>query len=967
MDICGSVFAKTTVDTVKASCQQLNYVTRYKREVEHLTKQVERLRDKRDSVRRAAEAARRNLEPIAPEVERWLRDVDETIQETETCFGNERLAEANRCLRGWCPNLKSRYSLGKKAKKMTVNVDKLLEEGTFQKVSYPPRPPGVSPFSDRAAESEFLIEDVKSNPALHSNMIFHSTQAVSELEMGSTSSATCYPARPLVPMGLSEGFEYKLPFTKEVLEALEDERVKIIGISGLVGGEEAVTLKEFKRRVDHLFEDVATAVVSPNPNLECIQGEIANLLGLDMENKNLIERAKLLSDRMTKASKRFLIILVDIWQTFNLEAVGISHVGVGNGCKIILMSRNPNTFREIRKQRSFKLISVSTSNIGGPILDFESRNSIVRQVMDDLKDDRINPILICGLGGVGKTTMVTQIRDKAKEQGLFDEIVMVDVTRDANIKDIQSDMADYLGLDIYNLSSSTARAQKLYERLSVPKRRLKQEDWPESGLEYEYTSTVLMKGAQTELLLVSGTDFNTTELLGTMFDGMEGLKVLDLKMTHLGRSILSSLPQMKHLQTLCLEHCEISNISMIGQMQTLMILSLRGSTIYESQFSRELPSEIGNLSNLRSLNLTGCCLYKIGQGVLSRLVKLEELYMMGNFERILLYQKQRYADFEREVQEYLMCFSELVFLKNLTTLEAFFPPSLEILQYTIFFEKLDRFYFTQEASEEEYWSDGNYYSGNTLVLNGRNDVVAGNGVNVLLKKARIVYLEEVRFGDLNEIWFVNVKSLTLCHCYGLKYLSDVTLESAPTGAFPMLELLNIDGHDRLKAICHGELPSRSFEELRQLFLTNLPVLTHLWIAPRQSEFLRNLRRVIIKSCHSLESLFLFSTINNLGQLEELDIQDCPKIKEVVTFQGLDEACDIKFPFLIRLNLRRLRSLMGISNAVRRINFHVLITLKLEQLPELTSLFPKNMVLESSSNAAEQYLFDSKVHFLFTCL
>ncbi|CAL2280006.1 unnamed protein product [Prunus armeniaca] len=108
---------------------------------------------------------------------------------------------------------------------------------------------------------------------------------------------------------------------------------------------------------------------------------------------------------------------------------------------------------------------------------------------------------------------------------------------------------------------------------------------------------------------------------------MENLKVLAMKNTFV-QPILPSLPLLKNLQTLCLEHCNL-NLDIgpvIGELRTLMTFSLRGSYI------EQLPDECKNLIDLRVLDLTGCnSLKAISPGVMSKFFLLEELYMWNNF------------------------------------------------------------------------------------------------------------------------------------------------------------------------------------------------------------------------------------------------------------------------------------------------------------------------------------------------
>ncbi|GMY19457.1 putative disease resistance protein [Fagus crenata] len=55
---------------------------------------------------------------------------------------------------------------------------------------------------------------------------------------------------------------------------------------------------------------------------------------------------------------------------------------------------------------------------------FESRISIMKEVFEAIRDDNINMIAICGMGGIGKTTMAKEVAKKAKDDKLLDEVVM---------------------------------------------------------------------------------------------------------------------------------------------------------------------------------------------------------------------------------------------------------------------------------------------------------------------------------------------------------------------------------------------------------------------------------------------------------------------------------------------------------------------------------------------------------------
>ncbi|CAL5423021.1 unnamed protein product [Camellia sinensis] len=77
---------------------------------------------------------------------------------------------------------------------------------------------------------------------------------------------------------------------------------------------------------------------------------------------------------------------------------------------------------------------------------FESRRSIMNGVMEALTDDSIYVIGICGIGGVGKTTMVNEVAKKVEEKKMFDIIVMVIVSQNPNLITIQGQIAKILDL-----------------------------------------------------------------------------------------------------------------------------------------------------------------------------------------------------------------------------------------------------------------------------------------------------------------------------------------------------------------------------------------------------------------------------------------------------------------------------------------------------------------------------------------
>nr|XP_011463399.1 PREDICTED: disease resistance protein At4g27190-like isoform X2 [Fragaria vesca subsp. vesca] len=446
-DIVIAVVGKLAEYTVEPVLRQFGYLSNYKSNVEDITMKVTTLTATRDGVQLRVDGAKRNLEDILPEVQNWLERVQQTIQEKETCFEEGRVAKATTCCssNGWCPNLKGRHSLSRKAAKMAVKLDKLITDGNFTTISCPAPPPKLDypaiPYYEDSIEAP-----------------------VKPHEEASSSSGTSNPAKAHVPMDLSDRLEYRLPYTKDLLTALQDDKINIIGISGTFRELDTVTTKEFIKRMKHrnLFEEVVMALVSQDPDLKRIQDEIAEMLDLKLEKGSLVERAeRLRTVLLASDSKRFLVILTDVWKILDLEAIGIYHVDIKKSCKIMLISQLPDVFGEMGTRSNFRLLLHSTP-IARPV-EFESRNSVIRDVMDALTDDESNPIVICGMGGIGKTTLVMEIGAKAGEVQLFDEIAIAEFTQEPDLIKIQGQIAKALRLE---LTGEDDRAAKLRERLS---------------------------------------------------------------------------------------------------------------------------------------------------------------------------------------------------------------------------------------------------------------------------------------------------------------------------------------------------------------------------------------------------------------------------------------------------------------------------------------------------------------------
>uniref|UniRef100_A0A2N9G835 NB-ARC domain-containing protein n=1 Tax=Fagus sylvatica TaxID=28930 RepID=A0A2N9G835_FAGSY len=119
-----------------------------------------------------------------------------------------------------------------------------------------------------------------------------------------------------------ENVDVKMDEARKVLEDEEKARKRFDKVSYRLALQEMVNYDKYGLHA-LLFDEVAIATVTQNPNLTQIQGEIADKLDLKLNEEYLSGRADLLQARLNANDKKILVILDDIWEKVDLEALGI--------------------------------------------------------------------------------------------------------------------------------------------------------------------------------------------------------------------------------------------------------------------------------------------------------------------------------------------------------------------------------------------------------------------------------------------------------------------------------------------------------------------------------------------------------------------------------------------------------------------------------------------------------------------
>ncbi|XP_034700248.1 probable disease resistance protein At1g61190 [Vitis riparia] len=280
---------------------QIGYLVHYKKNVENLNAKVEALEVLRKDNQESVRAAEMNGEEIKAQVQIWLKGADAAIVEVEKVIDDFKLNK--RCLWGCCPDCTSRYKLSRKAVKDAVTIGELQDKGKFERVSLQIRKP---------------------------------------LEIES-----------MISTGDFEAFESTQQAMNEVMKALRDDNVNVIGVYGM-GGVGKTTMVEqvsVQARRDELFDHVVMAVVSQNINLKMIQGQIADMLAVKLDDESEAGRAGHLKERIMRG-RRILIFLDDLWGRIELAKIGVPSGRDLEACKskIILTTRLENVCHAMESQ-----------------------------------------------------------------------------------------------------------------------------------------------------------------------------------------------------------------------------------------------------------------------------------------------------------------------------------------------------------------------------------------------------------------------------------------------------------------------------------------------------------------------------------------------------------------------------------------------------------------------------------------
>uniref|UniRef100_A0A3Q7IIB6 Disease resistance protein At4g27190-like leucine-rich repeats domain-containing protein n=1 Tax=Solanum lycopersicum TaxID=4081 RepID=A0A3Q7IIB6_SOLLC len=357
------------------------------------------------------------------------------------------------------------------------------------------------------------------------------------------------------------------------------------------------------------------------------------------------------------------------------------------------------------------------------------------------------------------------------------------------------------------------------------------------------------------------------------FDGMDKLNVFSLSVyrEYPVLPLPVSIRRLSSLRTLCLSNLVCGDISIIGNLVTLEILSIRDSRLVE------VLVEIGKLTNLIMLELRNECktIERISTGVLSSLVQSEELHMV--------------------VVEYCSysTLSELKFSSRLTALTLSKCAKDVIYSNLSLSSKLIRYNLTVSDMWTSIMDD---YDRN-ITLEVMETRPLGNWICHLLKESEFIHSivkgSNNVLTELQQNKLQNVKCLRLARCNLVTHLLTSSRRRHEIIKFFNLYELKLQYLKCLTHFCSDNVEAIKFPQLRKMIFDELLKFQNFWPTANDSITISNPLFHEKVSCLNLKELDIYSSnisslcshqlpIAYFSKLETLEVKNCRKLRNLIS-------------------------------------------------------------------------------------
>ncbi|PIA25519.1 hypothetical protein AQUCO_11200026v1, partial [Aquilegia coerulea] len=889
--------------------QQIRYLTSYNTNIQNLQNQVSELQQTRQRVQTLAEAAQRNSDELFLDVQKWLEDTTvEKVEEQQRHFIDE-VNINKKCFKGLCPDLSSRLRLSKQAVRMTETFHTLQEKVNdflVTGIAHPRPPPNIELVRRPTIVANILPRDSLMNDLMEA-LGDSNIRSIGVHGMGGIGKTTLVekinnelaghilfnkvimvivskdPDLGRIQKDIAQRLELNLPDSSteiranRLFERLEAEEKLLIILDdvwkplkvediGLPRGCKLIVTTRYHQEVCVQMDLQKIIKVEPLSKdeswdlFESKAGYVVTLPNLEPIAQNIVEKCK--GSPLAIAALGSALKSVEEEYVWNNALYVLSYP---------TRSDLEGIMPEVVTSLSFSFERLESLEIKKCFLFCclfpEDYNINLR----DLRDYGIGERFL-KMGGTldNASDKLLSFIKKLKDCCLLLEgsyknsVKMHDVVRDVAIcigGDAEYGFVVNVGGGLIKFRESEDLKEK--KRISFMKHS---NDVLRDPLECPQLQSLLIR---------ENDDIRIDE--ESFFEDNKSLEVLDLRGRWKGDGLRFIMPTPQsiscliNLKTLHLVDCDVSDkISLLGGLRKLEILNLSNSIV------KTLPEEIGNLVNLRSLDLNGAKLSFVAPNVISKLSYLEEFYMNNGYDE---------WDTMTSGGEYNASLKEVELLSRLSRLTIYIKGT-ETEPNVSWLNNLKQLLIQDANTWSSYHSDPQHQF---LQLNRVNPLEYWHWLYKLIST-----------------------SVGLKWCFGIKNVADlVALRD-----LKQLEELVVDRCDDIEYLIGIDESNKdsqdSFNTLKKITLMDLGGMKKIYHGPTPSTgFFGQLRSLKVFGCNQIKNIFSANLLLAIKRLEHLYVEDCSSLKEIVGGENEDEVPgdhSCLLPQLKTLKLYDLRSL-----------------------------------------------------------